>query len=397
VIVHARHRRSWLPLVWVAALVASLLAMTPVERSVDAAPLTRVLVFTKTAGFRHSAIPAGIAAIRQLGADNGFAVVATENAASFTTANLAKFQAVVWLSTTGDVLDASHQAAFESYIKAGGGYVGVHAAADTEHDWPWYGNLVGAYFAGHPAPQVATLRVEDRGNASTAHLPTTWTRADEWYDFQTNPRARVRVLLSLFEASYAGGVMGDHPIAWCQSVAGGRSWYTALGHTEESYADPAFVRMLLGGIRIAAGAVAADCSPRPAEPSEMRVALRSIASGGYVAAEAAGALPLIANRGAIGPWEEFELVDRGGDVALRSRVNGRLVCADHAGASPLIANRDLIGAWETYELIRNPDGTVSFRSRANGRLVVAENAGADWLVANRDVVGPWEKFHLVVL
>ncbi|RKN04879.1 DUF1080 domain-containing protein [Streptomyces radicis] len=227
-----------------------------------AAPLTDVLVFSKTAGYRHDAIPAGIAAIERLGADNGFTVTATEDAGAFTPDNLARYQAVVWLSTTGDVLDDAQQAAFEGYMADGGGYVGIHAAADTEYDWPWYGSLVGAWFASHPATQQATLVVEDRSNDSTSHLPERWTRTDEWYDYRANPRENVGVLASLDESSYSGGAMGgDHPITWCHDYGGGRSWYTGLGHTVESYADPAFTTMLLGGIRIASGARAADCRP----------------------------------------------------------------------------------------------------------------------------------------
>ncbi|MFI6080976.1 ThuA domain-containing protein [Streptomyces sp. NPDC051217] len=226
-----------------------------------AAPLTKVLVFSKTAGFRHSAIPAGIAAVQRLGAANGFTVTATEDAGAFTAAGLAQYQAVVWLSTTGDVLNTAQQTAFESYVANGGGYVGVHAAADTEYDWPWYGGLVGAYFASHPATQRATLKVEDRASVSTSHLPQRWTRTDEWYNYRANPRSAVKVLASLDETSYSGGTMGDHPITWCQDYHGGRSWYTGLGHTEESYADPAFTTMLLGGIQTASRAKAADCRP----------------------------------------------------------------------------------------------------------------------------------------
>ncbi|MFY1670321.1 ThuA domain-containing protein [Plantactinospora sp. WMMB334] len=237
-------------------------AVAPPEAAEAAAPLSRVLVFSKTAGFRHDAIPAGIAAIRQLGAANGFAVAATEDAGAFTAGNLGQYQAVVFLNTTGDVLDGGQQSAFESYVAAGGGYVGVHAAADTEYDWPWYGGLVGAYFASHPATQPATIRVEDRGNASTSHLSPTWSRTDEWYNYRTNPRSRVKVLASLDESSYSGGSMGgDHPITWCQEYGGGRSWYTGLGHTPQTYSDATFTRMLLGGIRIAAGAAPADCRP----------------------------------------------------------------------------------------------------------------------------------------
>src|SRR3954447_13495500 len=158
-----------------AALLAAL-AVTLVTAAVPpaaAAPLTKVLVFSKTAGFRHDSIPAGIAAVRQLGSQNGFVVDATEDANAFTTQNLAQYQAVIWLSTTGDVLNATQQTAFESYVNGGGGYVGVHSAADTEYDWAWYGSCMGAYFANHPAQQQATLVIEDRANDSTAHLQAT--------------------------------------------------------------------------------------------------------------------------------------------------------------------------------------------------------------------------------
>ncbi|MDR7276324.1 type 1 glutamine amidotransferase [Catenuloplanes atrovinosus] len=221
-----------------------------------------VLVFSKTAGFRHDSIPAGVQAVRDLGAEAGFTVTATEDAGVFTAAGLDGYEAVVFLSTTGDVLDAEQQAAFESYVRAGRGFVGVHAAADTEYDWPFYGELVGAYFARHPAIQPATVRVEDRAHPATAHLPRDWTRTDEWYDYRTNPRATAHVLATLDESTYTGGGMGaDHPIAWCKTLDGGRSFYTGGGHTAESFADPDFRRHLLGGIRYAAGQARADCRP----------------------------------------------------------------------------------------------------------------------------------------
>jgi len=220
-----------------------------------------VLVFSKTAGFRHASIPDGIEAIRQLGADHGFTVTATEDAGAFTSDNLAQYEAVVFLSTTGDVLNAEQQAAFEDYIRSGGGFVGIHAAADTEYDWPWYGRLVGAYFQSHPAIQQATVSVTDPNHPSTRSLPRDWVRTDEWYDYRTNPRGDVHVLAELEETTYSGGLMGaDHPIAWCHNYDGGRAWYTGGGHTSESYREPAFLAHLLGGIETAAGAVEADCS-----------------------------------------------------------------------------------------------------------------------------------------
>ncbi len=221
-----------------------------------------VLVFSKTAGFRHDAIPAGIQAIRDLGAANNFTVTATEDAAAFTTSNLAQYEAVVFLNTTGDVLNATQQTAFEGYIGGGGGFVGVHAAADTEYDWPFYGQLVGAWFASHPAIQSANVKVEDRAHAATAHLPQTWNRTDEWYNYRTNARSTAHVLATLDESSYSGGSMGaDHPHAWCKTYSGGRSFYTGGGHTTQSYADAAFRAHLLGGIRYAAQRSDADCRP----------------------------------------------------------------------------------------------------------------------------------------
>nr|WP_069812931.1 ThuA domain-containing protein [Streptomyces sp. TP-A0874] len=227
-----------------------------------AAEEKNVLVFSKTAGFRHDSIPDGIAAIGELGAEHGFGVYATEDATAFTAENLAGYDAVVFLSTTGDVLDERQQAAFEEYIRRGGGYVGVHAAADTEYDWPFYGGLVGAYFQSHPEIQPAAIEVRDRAHPATAHLGTVWERTDEWYDYRTNPRGQARILAVLDESSYSGGGMGeDHPIAWCQEYEGGRVFYTGLGHTKESYTEPEFRLHLLGGIRYATGEAHADARP----------------------------------------------------------------------------------------------------------------------------------------
>ncbi|MEU7859335.1 ThuA domain-containing protein [Nonomuraea sp. NPDC049141] len=221
----------------------------------------KVLVFSKTAGFRHDSIPNGIQAIRDLGAAGDFAVDATEDSNAFSTANLAQYKAVVFLSTTGDVLNDNQQAAFQTYVDGGGGYLGVHSAADTEYNWAYYGQLMGAWFNNHPAIQQATVRTEDRAHAATAHLGATWSRTDEWYNYRTNPRPNVRVLQSLDEGSYSGGGMGDHPITWCHPQSSGRAFYTGLGHTKESYADPNFRTLLLGGIRYAAKATNADCRP----------------------------------------------------------------------------------------------------------------------------------------
>lgn len=234
-------------------------AAPPALEASEPGDAARVLVFTKTGGYRHASIPGGIAALRELGGEGGFAVDATESADVFTDAGLAPYAAVVLLNTTEDVLDSDAEAAFERYVRGGGGYAGVHAASDTEYDWPFYGDLVGAYFDSHPAVQSAAVDVVDRGHPSTDGLPARWERTDEWYSFRAAPE-RVRVLATLDESTYEGGAMGRHPIAWCHERLGGRAWYTGMGHTVESYADPAFRSHLLGGVRYAAGLAPGGCS-----------------------------------------------------------------------------------------------------------------------------------------
>ena len=219
-------------------------------------PAFKVLVFSATAGYRHASITNGIALIEALSATNNFAVDTTEDASRFTDVSLAQYQALIFLNTTGDVLtNTSQMNALQHYLEAGGGWVGVHAASDTLHTWPWYGNLVGAYFVSHPSIQPATVRIEDRGDPSTGMLPAAWLRTDEWYNFDHDPRGGVHVLATIDEATYVGGTMGsDHPISWSHYFDGGRAWYTAGGHTPESYSEPMFQAHLLGGIRFAAGA-----------------------------------------------------------------------------------------------------------------------------------------------
>jgi hypothetical protein len=181
---------------------------------------------------------------------------------------------VVFLNTTGDVLDAAQQQAFERFIEDGGGYVGIHSASDTEYDWPWYGNLVGAYFKTHPAIQEAVVRNEAKDHPSMAGWPDALKRTDEWYVYRTNPRSvkGMLILASLDESSYQGGGMdGDHPTTWCHEVGKGRAWYTGGGHTKESFAEPLFRSHLKGGVewagRIGAPAVSAPAS-RPAAPAQ---------------------------------------------------------------------------------------------------------------------------------
>jgi len=227
------------------------------EPPVVAPTLQRVLVFSRTTGFRHDSIGVGVQLVSTLGQQNGFAVDATEDPAQFSDQNLARYDVVVFMSTTGDVLNTAQEQSFERFIRAGGGWVGVHSASDTEYGWGFYGQLLGgnAYFLVHPEIQTAQVDVEIASHPSTAHLPARFPFQDELYNFRQNPRASVSVLMTLDESSYAprDGAMGDHPIAWFHEFEGGRAWYTALGHRIELYSDPLFTRHVLGGIRWAAG------------------------------------------------------------------------------------------------------------------------------------------------
>lgn len=240
----------------------------------------RILLFSETAGFRHASIEVGRAAIQQLGTDNGFAVDTTEDSSNFNAANLAQYAAVLFLNTTGDVLSDEEQDAFETYITSGGGYVGIHSAADTEYDWPLYGELVGAYFLTHPvANQPGSLRIEDDTHPSTGHLPRPWMLPlEEFYSFQSSPRGETRILLNVDESSYQqtpniscdpsgptfpngfSGTQGDHPMAWCHDKFAGRAWYTALGHEAALYQDPNYMEHVLNGIMTATRRVAATCA-----------------------------------------------------------------------------------------------------------------------------------------
>jgi type 1 glutamine amidotransferase len=257
-----------------------------------------VLVFSRTTGFRHPSIETGVEAIRRLGADNGFTVDHTEDPGLFTAENLARYRAVVFLSTTGNPLDgASQRRAFEEFIREGGGFVGIHAASDqnaeSQEGWPWFGRLVGAYFGGHPlyssrptgdescqfggivSCHEGVAFIEDAEHPATAHLarastasPPRWEVYDEFYGFATNPRGSVHVLATLDESTFLGvpgqlsgaGMMGeDHPIAWCHEFEGGRAFYTGLGHDTLLYGNDAYLRHVLGGILWATGAARGEC------------------------------------------------------------------------------------------------------------------------------------------
>ncbi|MCB7135005.1 ThuA domain-containing protein [Cellulosimicrobium marinum] len=282
----------------------ALAAAGPASSAVPAAPVAAadepytILVVGETLGFRHSHIDNTTQALIELGADNGFTVDVwdppnsssgwwgagspgqpdlTMDSTPFTsTQDLQQYATIVFVSpvdntnslnpATPRLLDDAELAAFQGYIRSGGGFVGLHAATDTMHTVPWYSQLTGggARFASHPAQQTATMRVESPNHPSTAHLPAAWERFDEWYNYTTNPREDVHVLITLDESTYSPGnnAMGeDHPLAWCHNFEGGRSWYEGAGHTDASWTDPLFLEHVLKGVQWTAGVISGggDC------------------------------------------------------------------------------------------------------------------------------------------
>lgn len=230
----------------------------------------RVLVFSKTKGWKHTSIPFGVKAIQQFGTTHNFSVDTTTDSKYFTDDSLKNYDAVVFNCTTGNVLDANEQSAFERYIQAGGGFVGIHSAADTEYDWPWYGQLVGAWFESHPNnPNVrkAVIDIRDSNFSATKFLPRRWERTDEWYNYKSVFQG-LKILANLDENSYEGGTMGaNHPIAWYHEFDGGRSFYTGSGHTDESFSEPLFLEHLWQGLHYAMGNGSKDYSKAYSKPA----------------------------------------------------------------------------------------------------------------------------------
>jgi type 1 glutamine amidotransferase len=209
-------------------------------------PSFNVLVFSKTSGYRHTSIPAGIAAIQAI-ADHSrlFTVQMSEDAEeAITPSSLAKYAAVVLLQCTGTFLNATQIGALKGFVRAGGGVVGIHGAAAGMLEDPWYASLIGAHFNSHPSPEYGRVIVEDAIHPIThaARIPD--PHMDEWYNFRTHPRdnKNLHILLKGDTKSFKGSKHGeDHPLSWCQDFEGGRSWYTALGHFDEAYQNPWFV------------------------------------------------------------------------------------------------------------------------------------------------------------
>ena len=252
-------------LLWALSLFL-LTGLTGVSGSAKAQPAESearfsVLVFTKTDSTRHASIPAGVQALQELAAAHSFHVDTTSTASPFTPTRLAEYEAVAFVNTSGDVFTAAQRRAFRSYIQNGHGFIGIHAAATTEPEWDWYGQLVGARARGHSSLQPATVHVSDPVHPATRALPVVWPQSDVWYNYRPNPRGKVHVLATLDEQSYDGGTMGtDHPVAWVQTHDGGRSFYTGAGHTAERFSSPSFRTHLLGGLEWAAGVARGDAA-----------------------------------------------------------------------------------------------------------------------------------------
>ncbi len=209
--------------------------------------IINVLVFSKTAGFRHNCIPASIKMMSELAQERGWVLTTTENAELFTHSFLNNFDVVVFINPTQEVMNAKQRKCFKAFMEKGKGFVGIHAATDCEFNWPWYGKLTGAYFKTHPKPQEATVIIENGEHPAMAPFRgmKTYRTFDEWYSFRENPRGKVQVLASLDESSLnedslkdKNWQMGDHPLIWYQEIGKIRSFYTAFGHTDESYQDP---------------------------------------------------------------------------------------------------------------------------------------------------------------
>lgn len=220
-----------------------------------------ILVFSKTGGFRHKSIPKGIEFLKAMSSKNHWNVNFSEDSNDFTFENLSKYNVLLFLNTTGKIFNAEQKKAFQKYINAGHGFVGIHAASDTEKDWDWYAEMVGAIFVSHPKVQSATVNVNKSNiHPAISHLNDVEVFKDEWYNFREPVAKHVNVLASLDETTYEGKRMHtkSHPISWYHNYDGGRVFYTGLGHTLESYDDERFYKHVEGGILWASGLVEAN-------------------------------------------------------------------------------------------------------------------------------------------
>jgi type 1 glutamine amidotransferase len=220
-----------------------------------------VLVFSKTNSFRHEeGIGGGLQALKSITSDHRWGMFHTENGAVFNDKDLKKFDAVVFLNASGDVLSAEQEAVFQSWLQAGGGWLGIHSAGDDSHlEWKWYrDNLIGADFTAHimnPQFQRATVVLENHDHPALLGLPNMWDHEEEWYSWEQSPRGEgFTILATLDEDSYTPVQkflgkerdlrMGDHPVVWSNCVGEGKSIYVAMGHKAEAFDRPQILQLI---------------------------------------------------------------------------------------------------------------------------------------------------------
>ncbi|MFI6938298.1 ThuA domain-containing protein [Streptomyces sp. NPDC050418] len=283
-----RSRRAWAAGIAATAVTAGLLATSPAtarpypdppktatEQTTMSLPSppggsnVRVLVFYASATAESPVVNAGIEAIERIGLtgpeNQRFAITASDNANVFTNEKaLGKFNAVVFLTGGGDVLDAEQELGLEAYMEAGGGFVGLHDAARTEPYSDWFTGLIGARpTAGSGATsQRATVELGDRRHPATKDLPVQWKRPDKWFNWKENPSGKVHTIARVRESTYKPGEGAngwDHPVSWCRDYDGGRSFYTAMGGTADAYSETDFRTHLRGALNWTTRLVRADC------------------------------------------------------------------------------------------------------------------------------------------
>lgn len=221
-----------------------------------------VLLYTKMNGFHHESVNEGVTAMRAMAQRHHFTIDWQEDANVFSDEKLKNYQAVIFLLTTGDILNEEQQAAMERFIRSGKGFVGIHSASDTEYDWDWYTKMVGRTFHIHPVIQTAELTVTNRKFPGVERMPERFLWTDEWYEFGAERIKGLNYILAVDEQTYdpkvdwgskKGEGMGKfHPIAWYHEYDGGRAFYSALGHLPATYSDPLFLEHIYGGLYWAA-------------------------------------------------------------------------------------------------------------------------------------------------
>jgi type 1 glutamine amidotransferase len=222
-----------------------------------------VLIFSKTNGYREEAgIQASNDALVAIAKKRGWPAFVTENAAIMNAGDLRRFKVAIWNNTSGDVLTEPQREAFKTWMENGGAFVGTHGAGgDPSYAWSWYPEtLIGAQFTSHSSQQLGTIHIEDTKSPITKGLPAVWNRSvrDEWYAFKDNPRGKpgFHILATADETTYTPGrsTMGtDHPMVWTHCVGKGPVFYSAVGHTPESYSEPNHLLLLENAIAWAMG------------------------------------------------------------------------------------------------------------------------------------------------